>query len=226
MATAGRMPRGPAMNDVITSKLLLDALSSAGLRARRSRVGYLECTLAALAMRLTTDERETWRAGSRRRCEVSSHRDRGPALPLDGEELYRHVAQRARGSAHPLRASRRRSSSRPSVATRRPNPSPSREGPPAGNRDPARRTCVRRCRAVRGDVPGRPSALRGPRRQPARRPEAVERATEPASVESRAGHAVVRDGSRGSRRTPGPRLRDRAPRGCKRRTGEARRCPS
>ena len=84
------------MNDVITTKLLLDALGGAGDRAAAARI--VEATIAVLFQRLTTDERSTFaRALSPGLCAGLSMT--APAETFGAEELYARVAERARVDA-------------------------------------------------------------------------------------------------------------------------------
>ena len=88
------------MNDVITTKLLLDALAGAGDRPAAARI--VEATIAVLFQRLTVDERETFaRALSPGLCAGLSMT--APAESFDAEELYARIAQRARSDAGPAR---------------------------------------------------------------------------------------------------------------------------
>lgn len=86
------------MNDVISSKLLLDAVAEAGVRDRSIARRIVEATLRVLLQRMTSDERATFE-----RCLSPALRDdlsaSGSAESFDADELYRRVAQRARVSA-------------------------------------------------------------------------------------------------------------------------------
>lgn len=88
------------MNDLITGKLLLDALADTGDRAGAGRL--VEATIAVLFQGMTTDERATFaRALSPGLCEGLPMT--GDAESFDADELHRRIAQRARMGASAAR---------------------------------------------------------------------------------------------------------------------------